>query len=366
MRSFIIAAVLACGPCVVAQTSVPDQSGPKPPVPPQTPVQRPRTKRPSQPGTIRSAVKPETVPPTTPVVTLQGVCKTPVNGACSAVITREELDRFVATFGPDVSESARGRLAVQYARTVAFSTLAELEGVDKNPVLSKELDAQLKLLRSRILSTAFVQNLEARKTVIAESEIQKYYDEHRSQYEVAHVRRVAVPVSVPTESGRPLDSKVVKAEMAELRSLAVAGEDLNQLQQAAYEHLHIQVPPPQVASMEVRRGGVQGEEATVLDLNPGEITPVLDSIAAVVFLKLESKDVIPFATAHREIEAALKADYVQGEINKLTKNVSAQFNLPALGLSAQPDVFGPAAIAPAAPNRAVVPRPLKTGTATPR
>ena len=121
MRLLVTAAALACGPCLIAQTQALDTPVQKPMVMPQAPAQRPRARQ-AAPG----KAKPANVPPTTPVVTLEGVCRaTPVKGGvCRTVITREDLDRFVSALEPDVSEAARGRLAVQYARTPAGSRLS--------------------------------------------------------------------------------------------------------------------------------------------------------------------------------------------------------------------------------------------------
>ena len=349
MRLFVPAVILAGASCVVAQTKVADTPVQKPVVASQAPIQRQRFRRPSPPGTAPGSVKTTNVPPSTPVVTLQGVCKDQqAKSACETVITREDLDRFANTYAPDVSEAARGRLAVQYARTLAFSALAEQQGLEKNPVLAKELEVQLKLARMRVLASAFLQNLQRQTTPIAASEIQKYYDEHRSQYEQAQVRRLAVPFAVPTESGRPLDHAAVKSEMEEVRSRAVAGGDLSQLQQDAYKHLHIQATPPPLSVMTVRRSTVQGDEAKAFDLNPGDISTVLDSIAAFSLVKLESKGPMPIESVRQEIESALRAGRMQGDVSKLTKKISAQFNLQYLEMSSQPDIFGGSAISPVA------------------
>jgi peptidyl-prolyl cis-trans isomerase D len=199
----------------------------------------------------------------------------------------------------------------------------------------------------RILASAFLENLQKRTTIVAEPEVQKYYDEHRDQYEQAQVRRLSVPVAVPTENGRPLDRSAVKSEMEQLRSRAVAGEDFNQLQQDAYRHLHIQATPPPVNVLMLRRSNVQGDEVKAFALNPGEISTVLDLPAAFAVVKLESKESMPIEAVRQEIEAALRRDRLQNEVRELSKRISAQFNLQYLEMSSQPDMFGLASIIPA-------------------
>jgi PPIC-type PPIASE domain len=266
------------------------------------------------------------------------------------------LDRFIGAVAPDTSSAARSRAAIQYARTVAFSALAEQQGLDKNPVLAKELELQLKLVRMRILASAFVQNLEQQSTTVLGSEVERYYQLHRDQYEQAQVRRVAIPIAVPTATGRPLDHAAAKAEMEALRNRAVAGEDLNLLLQQAFEHLQIQAPPPPVNVVSVRRNNLQGDEAKAFDLTPGEITPVLDLPAAFAIIKLDSKEPIPIESLRQEIEGALRRDVVQNQISKLGKRVNTEFNLQYLELPSQPDIFGPAAVNP------LPPRPVRART----
>jgi hypothetical protein len=281
------------------------------------------------------------------VVTLKGVCKErQPKSACETVITREDLDKFTEAFAPDAAHAARGRAAIQYAGTLAFSSLAEQQGLDKNPVLAKELDLQLKIVRARFLASVYLHNLQKQPASIAEAEIQKYYSEHRAQFEQVQVRRLSVPFEVPTEGGRPLDHSAVKAELEDLRKRAVAGEDFNLLQQDAFKHLHILASPPAVAVSTAQRLAVQGDEAKALDLNVGEISAVLDLPAAFAIIKIESKDPVPVQYVHQEIEATLRAEHLKSEVNKLAGKISAQFNLKYLDLPAQPDLFALTAINP--------------------
>jgi len=349
MRLFVTAIVLFSVSSAIAQTKVEDQSVPRPQAVTQAPTQRPRIRQTSLPGAGRASgnVKKMDIPPTATVVTLRGVCQDQQpKGACKTAISREDLDRYVNAFSPDASETVRSRMALQYARTLAFSSLAEKQGFDKNPVLAKEIETQLKLIRMRILATAYLQSLQDHTTGVVASDIEKYYGEHRDLYEQAHVRRLSVPAAVPTENGRPLDRSEVKAELDALRARVIAGEDVNELQQGVYQRLHIQAVPPPVSVITLRRSTVQGEETKAFDLNPGEVSAVIDSTAATVIIKLESKDLVPLESVRQEIETALRRDRMQSEVSKLSKSISAEFNEQYFGMQSQPDLFGLTAINP--------------------
>lgn len=351
MRFSVIAVTLACASCMIAQTAVVGQPAQKQTQP------KPGFRRAGPPGAAQKSVA-LPVAPTTPVVTLKGVCedrqaKTP----CETVITREDLDKYIETSAPDASKTARGRQAVQYARTLAFSALAEQQGLAKDPAIAKELDTQVKLARTRVLANAFLAKMQAQAPGVTSSDVQKYYDDHRDQYEQVQVRRLAVPFVVPTESGRPLDPKAMQSEMEELRKRVVAGEDPNQALQDAFNHLHIQATPPPANVSTLRRVVVQGEEVKLFDLKPGEVSEVLDMPAALAVYKVESKDIVPIQSARQEIEAALRRDHLQNEVSKSTKSISAQFNLQYLELPSQPDVFGGTVVSPAASRASIRPTP---------
>ncbi len=262
------------------------------------------------------------------------------------VITREDLDRFVNAFSPNATGPMRGRMAVQYARTLAFSALAEQLGFDKNPQLAKELELQLRLIRMRILASAFMQTLEEQAPAPTEAEIQKYYETHKTQYEQVQVRRLSIPMEVPNQTGRPLDRAVVKSEIEALRVRALAGEDWSTLQQEAYKQLNIQATPPPVTPVPLEKNAVQGDEAKVFDLKPGEISPVLDLPASVALMRVESKEALPLSSVRPQIESELRASRMEAQLAKLTKKINPQFNLQYLDLPSQPDLFGVSAVGP--------------------
>ena len=87
-----------------------------------------------------------------------------------------------------------------------------------------------------------------------------------------------------------------------LRGRDLDGRGSNRLLQDAYQHLRIQATPPPVNVLTLRRAGLQGDEAKLFDLNPGEVSAVLDLPASFAFVKLESKDPCrcnPFARRSR-------------------------------------------------------------------
>ena len=368
MRSILMGVGLLCWPCLFAQSKSSDLS--------EKVANTVRT------GSARTAggqtpalsavhnANSATRPANAPVITLKGVCPARKQGvACRTVITRAELDRSLDILAGESPQADRGRLAVHYGRTVALSTLAEREGLDKNPELAEEIEVRMKLARMKVLATVYLQNLQKRSIAITSEEIEKYYEAHAGDYEQVEVRRLAVPVSAPTETGLALSRPAIRSELQELRKRAMSGEDFNELQKEAYKHLGIQATPPPMNLLTVRRENLQGDEAKALDLKAGDVSDVLDAPAALVIMKVESKQRLPLGYVSREIQATLAGKRVQDGLSDLAKTVNSEFDLSYLGLSAQPDLFAPGSIGvvgnsgPA--RRTVRPRRMTAASAAP-
>ena len=282
-------------------------------------------------------------PPHTPVVTLEGVCAPELKGAekrkCKTVITRAQMDSLMDALGPDPAPAARRQFAINYARLLAASTLAQRQHLEKDPAVLKQLQAQLNMVRMQVLANTFYHQVEEHAADIPMSEIQKYYAEHQVNFDQGTVRRLSVPISAPTASGQVLEASTVKAKAEELRARAVAGEDYEQLQQVAYQDLGIKsVLPPTKLNM-VRRTSLPPDEAGVFDLKPGEVTQVLNSRGTVAILKLESKHSLPIEAVKDEIRSVLQRVRIQQQLANATKGVKAEFNLKYLDMGAPPELF---------------------------
>jgi len=350
MRLFVSAFALLSASMAIAQT--PPGAAPAPFARPEGAPPRARSKAGAKQGPVKNAVKTVDIPPDGTVVTVRGVCKDKqAKGPCETVVTRAELDKYISVFAPESTEAARARLAIQYAGALAFSSLAEQQGMDKNPIVAKEIETELKLVRMRILAAAFQQSMVKQPEVMAEVEIQKAYEKNKPRYEQFQVHRVSVPFLAPNDTGRPLDHEALKAEMEALRTRAAAGEDLAQLLEQAFKDMHIQATPPPLTVLTWRRDSTQGDEAKVFDLKPGEVTPVLDLAASIAFVKLESKESLSLAQVRPELEVQVRREHMQNEIAKATKKISTEFNLQFLGLTSQPDPFAAVTFSPSANAR---------------
>src|SRR5260370_41503686 len=84
-----------------------------------------------------------------------------------------------------------------------------------------------------------------------------------------------------------------------------------------------------------RRSSMPSDQAEVFNLQPGEITPVIDSYTNLVILKLVSKHTASCDSVTPEIRSGLKPALLKRAIQIASENISAEFNLQCLGMSAQ-------------------------------
>jgi hypothetical protein len=369
MRCVLLnAALLACVTSAMAQNSSSSQ----------TAANRATTKTNRQVvGSPTQAVKdaPTAVelPAETPVVTIKGVCdpgKKSDSQDCQTMITRGQMDQIVERMAPRTPPASQPQFAIKYVRMLAAAKLAEDRKLEDNPVVAEELRKKVGPGRAEVLAKAFYQQMEEAAANATDSELRQYYTDHPSEFEEGEVLRLSLPTSGYSRNGMRLDRAMLKTEADALRRRAVAGYDFDQLQVQAYTDLGIPQPPPPTRLTMARRNSTPEDQTQVLDVQPGEITPVIETYTKLVFLKLVSKHIATFESVLPDIKAVVKQKRLEQEIAKASKSVTADFNLQYLGMHAQPALFtlhgDMQALAKAAtPNqrRRVSRRPMATSTA---
>lgn len=325
---------------VVAQSAQPGPVLQSPP--PSQPLSRLQLNRPAPRQASTSLASPLPVPANTPIVSLEGVCDRSSGTAskgCKTVITRGQLDNIVDTTSPDATPFVRRQLAIKYARTLAASAVAERQHLDRDPVVAKAIQEQMKQARKQVLAAALYRKLTEQAGRVPESETRKYYSEHQADFEEAGLRRLSIPRSFVTDGGPGFDADKAKAKADELQKRALSGDDFQQLQQDAYKDLGINASLPPTRLDMVRRNQLGPEERKVLDLKPGEVSEVLELPDSFVVFKLESKRVMTIAAAQNEINTILQADRMRKELQDTAKNIKADFNLKYLEMPTAPELF---------------------------
>ena len=285
----------------------------------------------------------DAVPPQAAVITLDGVCdppRTDKSAACKTVVTREQLESLVKDTMPGASDETSRQFATTYARILAASAEAQQKRLDKDPQVAKTLQLKMKLLRMQVLADALYQSFEQQANQIPDADIQKYYSDHGSRYEVASLERVSIPKAARSASGVTVEPAQSKAKIDDLHTRAAAGEDFAQLQANAYKDLGLNPAGAPATKLDnVRRATLNANEQKIVDMKPGEISDVRETPDAFYFLKLVSTGKEPLESVTPEIKAMLRQQRMEKELQGASEKVKAEFNLTYLGTPSAPQLF---------------------------
>lgn len=336
---------------------------------------------PSQPGQA-PADSSASIPPTAAVITIDGVCPdkpkptlaktTPAAGAktataaktaapktspadCKTVITKAEFETLAGHLAPNVTPQMKKQLGSLLPQWIALSAKAKKEGMDKTP----QFEDRVKVLKMQILSQELRQNIQEEAGKIPPAEIEKYYQDHASDYEQFNLERLFVPLNKQNEvevkdeqKNEKLSEEAQKAKEAEqkakrdeeqkamgdlaqsLRTRAAAGEDFAKLQKEAYEAAGMKIEAPTVTLPSVRRTGLPPTQAAVFDLKEGEVSQVISDSAGHYIFKVKNKSTIPLEQASNEIHGKLQNERMRKMMEDLNNSFKVETNEAYFGPAA--------------------------------
>jgi hypothetical protein len=323
------------------------------------------------------------VPPSAPVITIDGVCDTPPKTAtgtaakpatatktaaavCKTVITKAQFDQLANNLAPNITPQLKKQLAAVLPRLMAMADEAKKQGLENTP----QYKERVKFNRMQILAQELQQKMQEQAAKVPEADIEKYYKDHPEMFEQASVERVFVPRMKQIEPEKLQDEKETKAgdqqqkEAAEkakqeegektmtkladdLRARAAAGEDFLKLQKEAFEAAGMKIESPTVTLPNIRRSGLPPAHAAVFDLKAGEVSPVISDSGGHYIYKVVSKNEMTLDQAKTEIQGKLQTERMKAEMDKLNNSFKVETNEA---------YFGPGGANPTAP-RPMRPRP---------
>lgn len=270
------------------------------------------------------------VAPDKPLITIAGLCDNlSVNRAavseCKTVITQAQFEKVIEAVQPKMSPHARREFALTYADALVMTKKAEQMGLDKG----QNYEEQMKLARIQILSQNLKKVIQEKASQISEKDIEDYYHNNTARFEKAEVNRIYVPKTQQSPSASDLklsdadrqkrsqeSEQKMKEEADNLRARAVAGEAFAKLQANAYQVAGIRSAVPNT-SMGIRRTSLPPTQVSVMDLKPGEVSPVLEDPNGYVIYSVKTKDMLPMDQAREEIKATLRSLRIQDEMRDI-------------------------------------------------
>jgi bifunctional DNA-binding transcriptional regulator/antitoxin component of YhaV-PrlF toxin-antitoxin module len=362
--------------------------------PPAPPAQGPTAavKLPAAPADTSAAV-----PDNAAVITVLGVCptqpkttaakgtaakpatapKTPA-ADCKTVVTKAEFELLLK--GIPNGNMQKRNIAGRLPQVIAMSNEAEKRGLDKKP----EFGEVMRLVRMQVLAAQLQQKIAEDAAKISEEDIADYYKKNPEAYEQYNLERLFVPRTKQVQAEakeekeeekkeEKLTEEQQKAKQAEekakqeeneqamakaaesLRARAAAGEDFTKLQKEAYDEANFKIEAPNVTVSNARRAGLPPAHAAVFDLQPGEVSQVINDAGGHYIYKMKSKDQLPLDQVREEIHRILQTQKQREMMDKLNNSFKVETNEAYFG----PAGPGPGMQPPARmPSPRMAPRPM--------
>ena len=280
------------------------------------------------PNPAMEAKEPQ-VPDTTAVITIEGVCQPPSASPCQTTVTKADFEKLMHALDPNMPPQGRQQLADSYAKVFVMSTDARKHNIDKEP----RTQEVMKFIQSQVLANLYNQHLQDQAKEVPAAEVEKYYNEHKSDFEEATLRRIYIPRNVPPDAKKLSDAEHA-ALAADIDKRAKAGEDFNALQKEVFDKLGIKSsPPPSDMGPQRRKGSMTAEEAAaVFALASGQVTDIISTPVGDFIYKVVSKRTVPIDETRQEIQGTLSRERYNDQLGAVFAPVSVKLN---------PEYFGP-------------------------
>ncbi|HVU45147.1 MAG TPA: peptidylprolyl isomerase [Terracidiphilus sp.] len=271
-----------------------------------------------------------------PLITIKGLCNHATAAAkvdCKTVITRGQFESLVNVIDPGMPRHARMEFAEQYADGLVMAAKAEQMGLDKDT----NFEERMKFARVEVLSQILKKRIVEEASSISDKDIEDFYQKNITRFERAELDRIYLPrepksasaISDPTpasdqEHWQESDQKRRK-EAEDLYARALKGEAFAVLQADAYAAAGIKSSPPG-AALSVRRIALPPDQASVMDLKPGEVSSVLVNSNGYFIYKMKTKDILPLDQVRSEVKEALRTQRLQDAMDEVLDSASTSID----------------------------------------
>jgi hypothetical protein len=301
--------------------------------------------QPSPSNTSSLSIPESLVPPDAAVVTINGLCdniplpgtatatasaSAPVTATgpdCKTIVTRQELEKMAKAIGAKPDKTLA--LAYQYADLLEFATKGHELDIEKDPIFQQR--AKYNYLQA--MAQYAVLAMQRKADDFTDAELEKYYKEHPERFVRVGLSQLAVPKHKLHEdsSGNPIpqSKKTLAAEAAEMKRLAarlrkeaVAGVDIDTLEERAYKvALDESVPGTDLG---IRFDDMVPEEyrKLIFDLKQGQVSEVTEDSHEYLIFKIRTKSILPLAESRHWYGQLIMRDMRKA----LAASVKVEFN----------------------------------------
>ncbi len=263
-------------------------------------------------------------------------------------ITAAQYDELVNSLPAQYQSMARGpgkrQFAEQLVQVKLLAEEAEKTKVADEPKVRDEVAFQ----RENLLAGAMFQHLQE-NVKVSDADVQKYYDQHKSEFEVLKARHILIRVKgAPMQAipGKPeLTDDEAKAKAEEIRKRLLAGEDFATVAKAESDDKGSGANGGDLGDFHKGMMVPQFEQAAFA-AKIGEVTEPVKTPFGYHLIKVESHTTRPLAEVKPEIEKKLRPELARQEIDSMRKTATVQLDDSFFGPVPRP---APSLAPPAAP-----------------
>jgi len=231
-------------------------------------------------------------------------------------ITAGEVSRMLESmppqFRPYYSGPGRRQLADFIINNRLQAEEAEKRGVEKR----EDVQMKIRIAREAILAAAAREELE-KEMVVTDNALQKYLDEHVSQYEEARARRIVIrsKSSLPFDPAKPADDfpsdEEARVKADDIHKRLVEGADFEEL---AAKFSNDPMTSGRGGDMGFIRRGSQKQlvvppvENEIFSIKIGTISDVMKTALGYEMVKVEERRVPKLGDIRNEIETAYRKE----------------------------------------------------------
>jgi hypothetical protein len=279
-----------------------------------------------------------------PVLTVKGLCPTTTMGAeltqsvCQTVVTRAQFENLFDALRPGMDVESKRHLGKAYPQFLVLAHEAEQRGLDKQP----RFEERLGFARLQILSQELMRQVQEEAAKVPSADVEAYYGKNIADFELASFERIVIPnrTQLPqpgaAEGNAAEDVMTKEAELLRIR--AAAGEDFSKLQIQAYAAAGVSgnnSPIPKTEKM--RRRSLPPAHASVFDLKPNEVSPVISDATGHYIYKLDWKGTESLDAVRNEISNTLRRQRVGKLMESLEQPYTIEVNETYFGADTNSD-----------------------------
>jgi peptidyl-prolyl cis-trans isomerase C len=253
-------------------------------------------------------------------------------------ITEEQFDELINSLPEQYRQAARSTQKRQFAEQIVQVKLLAQEGekkkLDQDPKIREALNFQ----RQNILAQAMF--LDVQKGVkIDDAAVEKYYNEHKSDYEVLKAKHILIRVKGAPMQARPgvpeLTDEEALAKAQDIRKRLVAGEDFAAIAKKDSDDVGSAAQGGELG--EFRKGMmVPPFEQAALAAKVNEVTEPVKTPFGYHLIVVESHVTKTIAEAKPDIETKLRPQIARTEIENLRKGATVKLDDGFFGAAPPP------------------------------